>query len=126
MDFTARSDLKQVFVTFADTVEFDPVTKRYEPKHAGLVFVLRLSLADRDVLLEFLSDDWGERVKLIFSQCVCDEHGRLPGEAKLAEVFARFDLPTTETVHRECCAWNGIPYLEFPKDERANRQPDAA
>lgn len=117
MDF-GRPDLKQVMCPFADTLVKDGTTGHLVPSQACLVFVRRLPPADRDVLAELLPDDWGERVRWILSECVCDGMGVRPPPELLAEVFSRFDLETTERVHRTCCAENGLPYLEFPRDER--------
>jgi len=117
MQFARRDDLAQVMCPLADTAVPDPKTGRPQPQRAGLVFVRRLRDPDRDVLVEHLDDDWGERVKWIFAECVCDENGIPPTPEVLADFFSRLDLRTTELVHRTCCAWNGIPYLPY-LDER--------
>ena len=87
-----------------------------EPTEACLVFVQRLPDPDRLALLDLLPDEWGERVKLIFAECVCDGTGVCPTPQLLADTFARFDLATTEKVHRAACSANEIPYMEFPRE----------
>ncbi len=116
MDF-GRPDLTQVLCPLADTAQV--VAGERVPTRACLVFVRRLPEPDRRALEDLLPDDWGDRCRLIFAECVCDERGVCPPPELLADVFGRFDLETTERVHRACCAANGLPYLEFPRDERA-------
>lgn len=113
-----RPDLTQVFCPFADTAKPDGKAG-LQPTEACVVFVRPLPAADRQALLELLPDEWGERVRLIFAETVCDGAGVCPPPQLLADTFARFDLATTERVHRACCAANGIPFMEFPREQRS-------
>ncbi len=113
-----RPDLTQVFCPFADTARPDGKAGS-QPTEACLVFVKQLAPADRAALLDLLPDEWGERVRLIFAECVCDGAGVCPTPQLLADTFARFDLATTERVHRACCSANGLPYMEFPREQRS-------
>jgi hypothetical protein len=118
MQFALVGELWQVLCPFADTAVPDPKTGQPSPTEACLVFVRTLPPADRQALADLLPDDWADRVRLIFAECVTDERGACPPPAVLESCFARFDLPTTEKVHRMCCAANGLDYLEYPTDER--------
>jgi hypothetical protein len=113
-----RDDLMQVMCPLADTAQV--VAGVRVPTQACLVFVRRRPDGDRRALADLLPDDWAERSRLILAECVCDERGVPPPPERLAEVFARFDLETTERVLRMCCSVNELPYLECPPDERTD------
>lgn len=117
--------LMPVFCPLADTAVH--VGKgQYQPTQATHVFAKALPEADRDALAELLPDDWADRVRLIFAECVCDERGVCPPPAVLEACFARFDLETTERVHRACCAMNALPYMPYPRPKAHERKPAAS
>lgn len=119
MQFTTCDGLMQVFCPLADTAAAVPGTGQLQPTLACVVYIRRLCDTDRDALVEMIDDmdDWGERVRWIFAETVCDERGVLPTPQLLADTFGRFNLRTTELVHRNACSHNGIPYLPYPTDE---------
>lgn len=111
----AAEHLTSVLCPFADTARPDG-KGGHQPTEACLVFVRPLPPADRAALADLLPDEWGERVRLIFAECVCDGAGVPPPPQLLADTFARFDLATTERVHRAACAANDLPYMEYPRE----------